>query len=71
MHQVRIGWVKYTHKVCELATLCYYISFVWYKHRRWSASYVVGCCWLLAAVFVAAASTPHRSAFEAGGTLSG
>ena len=32
-----------------------------------SASYVVGCWWLLAAVFVSAASTPHLGAFEAGG----
>ena len=31
-----------------------------------SASYAVGCCWLLAAVFVSAASTLHLGAFEAG-----
>ena len=30
-----------------------------------SASYVVGCWWLRAAVFVSAASTPHLGAFEA------
>ena len=35
-----------------------------------SASYVVDCWWLLAAVFVSAASTPHLGAFDAGGTLS-
>ena len=35
-----------------------------------SASYVVGCCWLLAVVFVSAAGTPHLGAFAAGGTLS-
>ena len=35
-----------------------------------SASDVVGCWWLLAAVFVSAASTPHLGAIEAGGTLS-
>ena len=35
-----------------------------------SASYAVGCRWLLAAVFVSAVSTPHLGAFEAGGTLS-
>ena len=35
-----------------------------------SASYVVGRWWLLAAVFVSAASTPHLGVFEAGGTLS-
>ena len=34
-----------------------------------SASYVYGCWWLLAAVFVSAASTPHLGAFEAGGTF--
>ena len=34
-----------------------------------SASYVVGCWRLLAAVFVSAASTPHLGAFEAGVTL--
>ena len=33
-----------------------------------SASYVVGCWWLLAAVFVSAAGAPHLGAF--GGTLS-
>ena len=35
-----------------------------------SASYVVGCWWLLAAVFVSAASTLRLLAFEAGGILS-
>ena len=35
-----------------------------------SANYVVDCWWLLAAVFVSAASTPHLGVFEAGGTLS-
>ena len=35
-----------------------------------SASDVVGCWWLLAAVFVSAASAPHLGAFEVGGTLS-
>ena len=35
-----------------------------------SASYVVACWWLLAAIFVSAASTPHLGAFEAGDTLS-
>ena len=35
-----------------------------------SATYVVGCWWLLAAVFASAVSTPHLGAFEARGTLS-
>ena len=35
-----------------------------------SAIYVAGCWWLLAAVFVSAANTPHLGALEAGGTLS-
>ena len=35
-----------------------------------SASCIVDCWWLLAAVFVSAASIPHLSVFEAGGTLS-
>ena len=35
-----------------------------------SASYVVGCWWLLAAVFISSARTLHLCAFEAGGTLS-
>ena len=34
-----------------------------------SASYVIGCWWLLAAVFVSAASTTHLIAFEAGDTF--
>ena len=35
-----------------------------------SASYLVGCWWLLVAIFVSAGSIAHLSAFEAGGTLS-
>ena len=40
------------------------------EHSTVRTSYVVGCWWLLVAVFVSAASTPHLGAFKAGGTLS-
>ena len=55
--------------------LCYYFPFVLSMIKEASkvehaASYKVGCWWLLAAVFVSAASAPHLGAFEVGGTLS-
>ena len=46
--------MKYA-QMCGLAALCYYFSCVSWKHRRYqkehSASYVVGCWRLLAAVY--------------------
>ena len=61
-------------KMCGLATLCYYFAFCMIKalkveHSSLQVMYVVGCWWLLAAVFVWAARTPHLGVFEAGGTF--
>ena len=65
------GWsccclhVKYTHKICGLATFCYFFFLCMVE-----VSKVLGCSWLLAGVFISAASTLHLGAFEAGSTLS-
>ena len=54
-----------------LAMFRYYYSLVTKASKvEHAASYKVGCWWLLAVVFVSAASAPHLGAFEAGDTLS-
>ena len=63
--------IKYTHEICGLATWCYFFfplrCMIEASEVDHSASYVVGCWWLVAAVLVSAASTPHLGAFEAWG----
>ena len=61
------GWS--THRLCGAVTLCYQVLFFLRMIRapkvEHSATYVVvvvGFWWLLVAVFVSAASTPHLSA---------
>ena len=46
----------------------FWLCMVQASKEEHSASYVVSSCsWLLAAVFISAANTPHLGAFEAGG----
>ena len=76
IHQVRIGWwMKHIQNMwidhfVVLIFLCM-IEASKVEHSSLQATQsVAGGCWLLAAVFVSAASIPHLGAFEAVGTLS-
>ena len=50
--------------------VCVFFSMMQASKVDHSASYVAGCWWLLAAVFVPDPSTPHLGVFEAEGPLS-
>ena len=61
------------HTNCEDWPLCVAIFFHFYDEASkvdHAASFAVDWRWLLAAIFVSAASTLHLCAFEAGVTLS-
>ena len=63
----------YTHTKYVDWSLCvtiFFLRMIEASKVDHSACYVVGCWWLLVAVFVSAASTLRLGAFEAGGTFS-
>ena len=68
MRPVRIGW--WMENTQHRIYMDWPLRMIEASKVEHSASCVVGGRWLLAAVFVSAASTPHLGAFEAGDTLS-
>ena len=60
-------WMKYAQNMW-IGLFVFTIFPLYDKSIGGGASYVVGCWWLPAAVSVSAASTPHLSALEVGGT---